>query len=122
MLSTERLQEIADDAVRRGHMTRRDAEEFVSSLVNAGRSQTEALLSDLEQLLGRTGATRVLRTVTRTGSSGAFPIPDYDALTAAQITKLLGDLPPAALRKVRDHERANANRKSVLAAIDRALR
>jgi hypothetical protein len=122
VLTTERLQEVADDLVRRGRLTRRDAEDLVSSLVSAGRSQTEALLSDLEQLLGRTGATRVLRTVTGAGAAPGFPIADYDSLTAAQISKLLPGLPPAALRKVADHERSHANPTSVLAAIEKALR
>ncbi|MDX6732015.1 MAG: hypothetical protein QOC54_1963, partial [Baekduia sp.] len=44
-----------------------------------------------------------------------------DDLTAAQITKRLGDLTPAELRKVRDHERRGEARKSVLAAIERKL-
>jgi hypothetical protein len=33
----------------------------------------------------------------------------------------LGDLTPAQLRTLRDHERRHANRKSVLSAIDKAL-
>ena len=41
-LPTDRLQDAVDDAVRRGRMTRRDAEELVSTLVSAGRAQTEA--------------------------------------------------------------------------------
>jgi hypothetical protein len=51
-----------------------------------------------------------------------FPILGYDDLTAAQVAERLSDLSPAELRKVRDHERRNANRKSVLTAIERALR
>ena len=34
----------------------------------------------------------------------------------------VADLSPPELRKVRDYERRNANRKSVLTAIERALR
>jgi len=45
----------------------------------------------------------------------------YDELNAAQISDRLGDLTPAQLRKVRDYERRNANRKSVLTAIEKAL-
>jgi len=51
----------------------------------------------------------------------AFPIADYDELTAAQVTGRLGDLTPAQLRRVRDHERRHANRKSVLQALERRL-
>jgi polyhydroxyalkanoate synthesis regulator phasin len=50
-LSRERLQEVIDDAVRHGRMTRQDANELVSHLVDRGRKQTEGLLRDLERLL-----------------------------------------------------------------------
>ena len=50
-LSRDRLQEVMDDAVKRGRMTRGDANELVSSLVDRGREQTDALIKDLEKLL-----------------------------------------------------------------------
>lgn len=126
-LTSDRLQETVDDAVRRGRMTRKDAEELLSTLVAAGRTQTEALLADIEQLLGRGAGDAVLRTVDRArrrvgaGVGGSFPILGYDDLTAAQVTKRLTDLTPAQLRKVRDYERRHAARKSVLNAIERKL-
>ncbi len=43
-------------------------------------------------------------------------------MTAAQVTARLGDLSDDDLRTVREHERARGNRKTVLRAIDRALR
>ena len=46
----------------------------------------------------------------------------YDDLTAGQVRERLTDLSPAELRRVRDHERRNANRKSVLDGVERALR
>lgn len=128
-LTSDRLQETVDDAVRRGRMTRKDAEELLGTLVAAGRAQTEAILADVEQLLGR-GRTvpsgdAVLRTVDRArrrvGASASFPISGYDELTAAEVAKRLGDLTPAQLRKVRDHERRHKARKSVLAAVEKRL-
>jgi hypothetical protein len=108
--------------------------------VNRGREQTDQLLSDVERLLGRgrqqlgsanirarrnesldlplRSADRARRTVSA-GSS--FPILGYDELTAAQVQSRLDGLSGAELRKVRDYERRHANRKSVLAAIDRSL-
>jgi polyhydroxyalkanoate synthesis regulator phasin len=50
-LSRDRLQEVMDDAVKRGRMTRGDANEIVSNLVDRGREQTDVLLRDLEELL-----------------------------------------------------------------------
>lgn len=142
VLTAQRLQEAIDDAVTRGRMTRRDAEELSRGLISASRQGTADLLSDIEQLLGRgrgdlssarsitKGAVkgsseRVLREVDRArraaGLGAAFPILGYDELTAAQITARLKELSPAELRKVRDHERAGAARKTVLTAVDKAL-
>ena len=122
-LTTERLQDAVDDAVRRGRMTRKDAEELLATLLSSGRAQTEALLADFEQLLGRGDAVKrtVDRARRRVGVGQSFPISGYDELTAVQITKRLGTLTPAELRKVRDHERRNAKRKSVLSAVERKL-
>jgi polyhydroxyalkanoate synthesis regulator phasin len=50
-----------------------------------------------------------------------FPIMGYDDLNATQIQARLRDLTPAQLRKVRDHERRNANRKTILKAIESKL-
>src|SRR5207245_614271 len=108
-----------------------------------GPRQTEDLRKDPEQLLGRSrdqledatgdarkqarkGATRarrqpsvdrVLREVDRgrraAGLPPSFPVLGYDDLSAAQIGERLEDLSAAELRKVRDYEGRNANRKSV---------
>lgn len=123
-LTTERLQDAVDDAVRRGRMTRKDAEELLATLLSAGRSQTEQLLADLDNVLGGGGGTvrRVADRARRTvGVRAAFPISGYDELTAAEINKRLKDLSPAELRKVRDRERGGAARKSVLGAVEKRL-
>jgi polyhydroxyalkanoate synthesis regulator phasin len=52
-LSRDRLQEVVDDAVARGRITRDDANELVSRLVSRSRQQTESMLRDLERLLGQ---------------------------------------------------------------------
>jgi hypothetical protein len=51
-----------------------------------------------------------------------FPITAYDELNATQIQSRLKDLTPAQLRKVRDHEKRNANRKTILNAIESKLK
>jgi polyhydroxyalkanoate synthesis regulator phasin len=148
VVTGERVQEAVDDAVRRGRMMPQDAEELVTSLLSIGRQQTQDLLADIEQLLGRTrsgaevartGATaaskrarnhgadasdKVLQRVDkarRAAGIGTFPILNYDDLTASQIVDRVTDLTAAELRKVRDFEKRNANRKSVLDAISRRL-
>lgn len=148
VITSDRLQETVDEAVKRGRMTRQDAEELVQNLVAIGRRQSQDALADVEGLVGRSasqtrrmararvkdvgsaarrapGSDRALRTVDRVrraaGLGHPFPILGYEDLTTAQVKERLGELNPAELRKVRDHERRNANRKSVLTAIERAL-
>src|SRR3712207_2316943 len=125
MLPSDRVRETVDDAVRRGRITRDDAEELVDRLVAAGRQQTDEAMHRLEGLLRPPGADRVLREVDRArraagmGGSSVGGIGRYDELTAAQIVSRLSDLSAADLRKVHEHERRNANRKSVLTAIEK---
>jgi polyhydroxyalkanoate synthesis regulator phasin len=136
VVTRERLQEALDEAVARGRMTRDDAGDLLTDLIARGRKQTDDLREDIEGLLvGARGATRkgvagsaerVLREVDRArrvaGVGPSFPILGYDDLTAAQVNERLGDLGPAELRKVRDYEKRNANRKSVLAAVEQKLK
>lgn len=142
VLTAQRLQDAVDEAVTRGRITRRDAEDLATGLLSAGRQQTADLLAELEQLLGRgrsdlssarsitKGAVqgssdRVLREVDKArraaGLGSAFPILGYDELTPAQITPRLGDLTPGELRKVRTYEKRHADRAPVIAAVDMAL-
>jgi polyhydroxyalkanoate synthesis regulator phasin len=140
MLTRERIQDTLDEAAERGRVTRDDANELVAELVKRGRQQTDDVLADFEQLLGRgreqigtatkrarrtEPVDRLVRTADRArrtvGVGPSFPILGYDELTAGQVEERLRGLTPAELRKVRDYERRHANRKSVLAAIEKAL-
>lgn len=141
LLSRERIREALDEAAEEGRVTRRDAEHLYLTLVRLGREQTDHLLSDLERVLGRSrqpfgSATRrargsesldrLVRSADRArrsmGIGPAFPIMGYDEMTVGQVQKRLGTLSAPDLRKVRDYERRHANRKSVLSAIEKALR
>ena len=125
VLTRERIQELFDEAVDRGRMTRADATELVAELLRRGRRQSGDLIADVEQLLGRSreGLEDVSRRARRAaGITPTFPISSYDDLTAAEVTGRLDGLTPAELRKVRDYERRNANRKSVLAAVEAKLK
>jgi polyhydroxyalkanoate synthesis regulator phasin len=102
VLTRERIQEVLDDAVERGRMTRDDANDLLAELVRRAG--------------GIAGTARRV-----TGFSSSFPIADYEDLTAAQVTDALDGLDTAQLRQVRDHERRNANRKTVLSAVERKL-
>jgi polyhydroxyalkanoate synthesis regulator phasin len=50
-LSRDRIQEVVDDAVKRGRMTHGDAEKMIGELYKRGRKQTDALLTELEKLV-----------------------------------------------------------------------
>jgi polyhydroxyalkanoate synthesis regulator phasin len=147
-ISRERLQEVVDDAVKRGRMTRGDAEEMVGRLATRGREQAEDLLSQLERVLsqvrevpdrarqevgGRAEQARK-RTVSavdkplagadrvrRTARLPGFPITAYDQLTIRQIDRRLQELSRQELRRVREYERKNKARKGLLRALDRKL-
>ena len=56
------------------------------------------------------------------GFGPSFPIPRYDDLPVSEVQSRLRELTPPQLRKVRDHERRHANRKTVLNAIESRLR
>jgi polyhydroxyalkanoate synthesis regulator phasin len=140
MLTRDRIQETLDEAAGRGRLTRSDANDLVSELVRKGRQQTDDLLTDFEQLVGRSrgqlgsaakrarradpvdqlvrAADRARRSV---GVGTSFPISGYDELTTSQVAARLDSLSPAELRKVRDYETRHANRKSVLEAVERKL-
>jgi len=124
VLTRDRVQEAVDDAVQRGRMTRNDATALVTALFERGRSQTDDLITQLEAVVSGT-PTRIVREVDRarraTGIGSNFPVSGYDDLTAAEVSDRLGDLSAPELRKVRDYERRNANRKSVLQNIERKL-
>jgi hypothetical protein len=120
VLTRERVKEVLDDAVARGRITHDDATEMLAELVRRGRRQTDELIDSLVVA----PADRVLREVDRAKRAvglSASPIDGYDDLTAAQVIERLDGPSPAELRAVRDHERRNANRKTVLAAIERKL-
>jgi polyhydroxyalkanoate synthesis regulator phasin len=142
LISRERIEEVLGEAVDQGRVTTRDAQRITSGLVKRGQKQTTDVLKDLENLLGRgrseiegraSGArgravrraspalAQVDRVRRGAGVGPNFPITGYDDLTAAQIQSRLGTLTPAELRKVRDQERRNANRKTVLQAIESKL-
>ena len=123
VLTRERLQEVLDDAVQRGRMTHDDAAQLLGELVRRGRRGTDEMLRELEGLIA-VPAVRVRREVDRArrATIGGFAIPGYDDMTAAQVVDRLDGLSDPDLSAVRDHERRNANRKTVLAAVERKLR
>ncbi|HXO06760.1 MAG TPA: hypothetical protein VN880_01940 [Solirubrobacteraceae bacterium] len=140
MLTRERIQDILDDAAARGRVTRKDANELVGELVRRGRQQGDDVRGEIDQLLergrGQLGSAtkkalkrepvdRIVREADRArrkvGVGPSFPILGYDELNVPQVKTRLGDLSKPQLRKVLTYERAHANRKSVTAALEKAI-
>src|SRR3954453_4950035 len=53
MISRSRIEDALDEVVKRGRMTRDDATQLSQALFTLGRQQTDDVMKDLEQLLGR---------------------------------------------------------------------
>jgi hypothetical protein len=103
VITRARLQEVFDEAVERGRITRADAADLIADLM------TEISRAPLE------AARRVA------GLGTDFPISGYDDLTAAEVIAELDGMTDAELRVIRSYEKANANRKTVLGAVERKL-
>lgn len=141
ILTRERIQEALDDAAARGRVTRKDANDLVAELVRRGRQQGDGMRAEIDKLLERgrseleAAATRVHKseTVDRVireadrarrivGVGPSFPIAGYEQLNARQVQSRLSGLSKPELRKVLNHERAHANRKTVTGALEKALK
>jgi polyhydroxyalkanoate synthesis regulator phasin len=137
-MTAEDAQSIVTDLVQRGRQQTESVLGDLESLLGRGRNEienrataaTEAAGSARKGVRGAVGkATKAAREAAdpalaqadrarRTAGIGPnFPILGYDDLTAAQVQARLDGLSPAELRKVRDYERRNANRKGVLEAV-----
>jgi polyhydroxyalkanoate synthesis regulator phasin len=125
MLTRERIEDALNDAVSRGRVTADDAQDLVTSLIERGRRQTSDVLGELEDLVAHKAdkaRSKTDKARRAAGMGSTFPIAGYEDLTAAQVQARLDGLAPADLRKVADHEKRNANRKTVLRAIDQRLK
>lgn len=147
-ISRERLQEVVDDAVKRGRMTRGDAEDLVGRLVTRGREGAEDIVGQLEAVISQLSeATERARSEVGAKGKGArkravkavdqplatadrarrkaripgFPITAYDQLSIRQIDSRLHELTLEELRKVRDYEQSHKARKGILRAVERKL-
>ena len=100
MLSRERIEEALEEVVKRGRMTRDDATQLGQALFTVGRQQTDDLMKDLEQLLGR----RRSQLEARTGNVGKRSV---DAARGAR--KSVGQAAGAA-RKAADPLLVQADR------------
>jgi polyhydroxyalkanoate synthesis regulator phasin len=109
-ISRDRLQEVVDDAVRRGRMTRGDGEELVTRVITRGREQAEDILGELERVVGQL----------RGEVEAAAKEPRKSADRAAgRARRELEDASDRARQQV--GERAERARKRAVVAVDQPL-
>jgi polyhydroxyalkanoate synthesis regulator phasin len=135
-LTREHVQATLDDAAARGRITRKDANELVTELMRRGR-QTGDEVGDLlhkgaKRFENVTRKARKAQPVDRlvrgadrarraAGVGPAFPIVGYDDLNVGQVQTRLKELSKPDQRKVLTYERRNANRKSIVGALEKSL-
>jgi hypothetical protein len=106
----------------RGEVSGRTAGARKAASGAAGRARKEAAGARGRAVRTASPALAQVDRVRRGAGVGPnFPITAYDELNASQIQSRLKNLTPAQLRKVRDHEKRNANRKTILNAIESKL-
>jgi hypothetical protein len=57
-----------------------------------------------------------------TGVNGGFPVPGYDELNVGEIAGRLDGLTAAQIREVREYEKRNKNRETLIDQLDRRLK
>jgi hypothetical protein len=129
---------VASGLLDKGRKQTNDVLKDLESLLGKGREEISGRTSGARKAVGaargqasgaRSRAVRAAagplaqadRARRAAGIGPNFPIIAYDDLTADQVVGRLTDLTPAELRKVRDYERRNANRKTVLNSIESKL-
>ena len=63
-----------------------------------------------------------LRLIESEVSRGGFPIPNYDELNVEEVSKVLDGLTAAEIREVREYEKRNKSRETLIEQLDRKLK
>jgi len=63
-----------------------------------------------------------LRLVETGVNGGGFPIPNYDELNVGEIAEQVDSLTAAEIREVREYEKRNKNRETLIEQLDRKLK
>jgi hypothetical protein len=104
----------AQQATEQGLQATQQATEQGLRVAEEAAEQTEEVLRQTEE------ATREAEL--RTSVLGALEADDYEGLTVAEITEKLDDLSADELKKLREFEKRNKDRESLVERIDRKIR
>jgi uncharacterized protein (DUF1800 family) len=146
-----RVQEIVDDLVSRGTLSRTDADGLLGQLLASSKDYSQALLQVLDSITSETRKTIVMATAGKIADTvmkapalatkkpsrkpakkpaqapkaapapPADPLPGLSDMTVAEIKPKLSALNASALRRVRERELAGKARKTVIGQIDQLL-
>ena len=92
VITRRNLEEVLDDAVRRGRMTRTDAQDMIQTLVTRGARVTDDILAEIQRMLGNAEALDTESRADVATNTRRLPISDYDELSAAQVQERLDGL------------------------------
>src|SRR5215212_4499213 len=99
----------------------RTAQRATQQVARQGRRVAEEATEQTEEVLRQTEeATREVEL--RSAVLGALRTEDYDELSVAEVTKRLDDLSADELKKLREFEKRNKDRESLVERIDRKIR
>jgi len=134
---TESNRAMTQELVERAEKQRGALQTLVGESVNAYMDMVHAPFSYYKQGLRLVEdnvkqVTEITRDATRQATNtttaapreatGGFPVPNYDNLTVEDVSKKLDKLSAAQLREVRDYEKKNKNRETLIEQFDRKLK
>ena len=112
--ATQQGLEATEQVARQGLRVAEEATEQGLRVVEEATERTEDVLRETEK------ATHEAEI--RTAVYSALGTTDYDALTVDEISKRIEGLPTEQLEKVREFEKSNKNRETLIAQIDRKIK
>ena len=120
LLTRRHIEEVLDDAVRRGRMTRVDAQEMVQTLLSRSARATDDFLVGRRAHAGR--ARRTTLEAAPASERGPCRSPATTTCPRRRCRSASTASRPRSCASLRDYEQRHANRKTVLDRIDRKLR
>ena len=116
--SVEAYAQFLDDAFSRY----RSGAERAAGTAQRGASTLAATTTGLVGTAAGATAGAAAGATREAADAATFPIPGYDGMTVEEIEGRLGPLTDDQVRRLRDHERENQNRKTLIERYDARLR
>jgi len=112
---------VAEETTRQGLEATEEATKQGLRVVEEATERTEDVLRETEKAT-REAEKAAHEAELRTAVFGALGTTDYDALTVDEVSKRIDGLPVEQLKQVREFEKGNKDRETLVAQIDRKIR